>query len=182
MKNKLFLTALLALFIATVAVAQPMMAPGRMDCGKHRGMAMMADRPTIDPLGRCLMGIDLTDQQKKDVEKLALEHQKKMLEQHAKMVDLKSKMKLALTSDKPNIDDLAVKIGKLHEEKAKMKANHLRKMRDILTPDQRITFDRNILTIGGGHCKSRMGCGAGRMGCGMGPCGSSSADIKPNPQ
>ncbi len=184
MKHKLILTTLMALFFASIVAAQPMTPPDMPGFGmfQHR-MGLKAGNPCSEgPMGICLMGIELSDQQRKDIEKLSLEHQKKMVEHRAKMVDIQSKLRLALTSDKLNqkeIDDLANKIGDLHKEKAKFRATHLRKIRDLLTPEQQTTFDKNVLKPAGrGKGLMHQGWRMGFGGCGKGPCCNPDTDEK----
>jgi len=148
----------------------PGMMGGPMGCGP---MWMSDDDDDDHPMCGCLRGIDLTDDQEAKIEKARLDMQRKKVENRAVIVDLHTKLKLALTSDKTTdkeIADIAGKIGKFHQDAVKMHADFLREVRKNLTDKQRIEFDRNVLMSPG----MGMGMGAGMgMGKGMkkGMCG-----------
>jgi len=169
------------LVLGGAAMAQPpkMMddSPAPFPGHPPMGMKMMhgCDDDDDAPM-RCLDDIDLTDEQEAKLEKMALDHHRKRLERRAVMVDLQTRLKLAITAEKFNqkeIDDLAAKIGKFHQEAVSLKVGHLREVRAILNDEQRIEFDQNLLKCGPGK-----GMGKGRfkkMGRGMG-CGPADCD------
>lgn len=118
-------------------------------------------------LGRLLAGIDLPADKKGELDKLVLDHQKRMMERRVKMAELQTKLKLALTSDPPRqkeIEEIATQMGKMKEEGVKMRANLVSKVRELVPPDQRSKFDQNLLRgglgrwMGGGRRGHCFGC------------------------
>jgi len=172
-----------AVMAAPAADPTPAPMPGMMPPHPPMmGMMMEADDEGEDNDGPgmmgCMMGLNLTDDQQASLQKAHLEMQKKQLERHAQMVDLMTKLKLAMVADKysqKDIDDLAAKIGKFHQESVQLKAKHLREVRDVLTPEQRAHFDQMILSgpmMGGGKGMKGMGMMRGMKRGGMCPMGS----------
>ncbi len=156
--------------------------------GHHPGMGMMGrggmemmndDGP--GPMMGLLRGIELTDEQRATLDKMRLDNERKMIERRSTMVDLGGKLKLAITADKfsqKDVDEIAAKMGKFHEEGITMHVANVRAIRDILTPEQRVRFDQNILSEGPGMGKG-MGMGREKHGwlgmfkgkkCGPGGC------------
>lgn len=175
MKRTLFTALVLVLIGAGTILAQhpkgmeaPM--PGMMPPGHPpMGMGMQMDDDN-EGMMHCMKGIDFTDEQQAKLDKMRLDGQKIHLEKKAQMVDLQAKLKLALTAEKYNqkeIDDIAAKMGKFHQEAILMRAKHMKEVRDMLTPEQRIKFDSRILDGGPMNCGGP-GMGMGR-GMGKGP-------------
>jgi Spy/CpxP family protein refolding chaperone len=187
--RKLTLATAALLLFAGAAMAQP-------PEGNMPGHGMMGHGPMwmgdggAGPMMGCLKGIELTDDQRGKLDKMHLDQARKMVERGGTMADLHSKLKLAITADKfsqKDVDDIATKIGKFHQEQISMHAAMMRAVRDLLTPDQRIKFDQNVLTMGRMGMGKRMGqgmgpgmkCGMGLgMGQGMGKCGPGGCDMK----
>ncbi|MFN3820775.1 MAG: hypothetical protein ACK4OO_00455 [bacterium] len=99
-------------------------------------------------IGRCLVGIDLPADKKAELDKLLLEHQKKMVEAKSRWVELHTKFRLALISDSPNpkeIEEIAKNWAKMKEEAVKQQANLIQKVRVLVPQDQRARFDQNFL-------------------------------------
>ncbi len=136
--------------------------PGMMPPGHPpMGMAMDDDE---DGMKHCMMGIGFTDEQQAKLDKMRLEGQRTQVEKKAQMADLQAKLKLAMTAEKfsqKEIDDVAAKMGKFHQEAILMKAKHVREVREMLTAEQRIKFDQSILD-------GKMGPGGRSPGFGMG--------------
>ncbi|MBM3328790.1 MAG: periplasmic heavy metal sensor [Calditrichaeota bacterium] len=147
-KTTAALTLLIALaLIVTGAYACPMHG-GMGGKGMHGGMML-----------GMLKGLDLPADKMKDIEKMGLEHHRKMIERQAEMHDIHAKLQLAMTAEKVNqkeIDGLAARIGKFHEEQVKMHTAMVAKVREMLTADQRIRFDAHLLKMGGPGGKHRM--------------------------
>jgi len=160
MRRILTLTIVLSLVIVSAGFAQPhgffgkdnKMGPG------HGGPGMMMDEgPGMFGHGSmkgCMMGLDLTEEQEAKFQKMGRDHQRAMLELKTESAGTEDKVKLLLTADKfdqKTADALAKKMGELNTKRMTMKFTHVRQMRDILTPEQQIKFDKNILSKGGPH-------------------------------
>lgn len=171
--------ALALLFVSTsLALAQignPADAPRPKMMGPGHPMGWQMNDDDDDNFMPGMCGIEFTDEQQAKLDKLRLDGQKVRLERRAQMVDLQAKLKLAMTADKysqKDIDDIAAKMGKFHQEAVLMRAKHLKEVRDMLTPEQRIKFDQHILSgpMGKGfpgRCGDMPGKGKG-PGCGFG--------------
>jgi len=175
--KRILFTALALILIGTSSlIAQPkdmqapmpgMMPPGHPPMGMGR-MGMDNDDDCCMPGD--MQGIKFTDEQRAKLDKMKLEVQKIRLEKKAQMVDLHAKLKLAMTAEKINqkdIDDIATKMGKFHQEAILQRAKHMREVRDMLTAEQKIQFDQRILGGGMGGCFDGPGPKMGR-GMGMG--------------
>jgi len=186
--RKMTITAVALMLLAGAAFAQPPMdgkSPDGMPPGHPKMMGMMGhggmdmkgcDNDGPGAMKGCMRSINLSDDQEAKLEKIHFTHQRKQIERKATMVDMQSKLKLAMTAEKFNqkdIDELAAKIGKFHQEAVLLKVSNLREVREILTPEQRPEFDQNVLNMGPGMGMGMgMGDGKGRgMGKGMGKCG-----------
>lgn len=159
--------AVLALFlVAGPAIAQPQ--AGHLGMGPGSG-GWMSDQPGPPPgadFHKGCMGLNLTDEQQSQIQVLRLEHQRKMVELKSETGNLRDKLKLAVTDDKFSekaVSDITGKIAKAQQQRMEMKAKHLRKVRDILTDEQKVKFDQKVLAghIGFGH-----GDGFGKMRAG----------------
>lgn len=172
MKKMLSLAAAL-LLVAGAAWAQPgpdkdccppdgpgMHGMGMMDCGPGPMGGMERDDDGDGPIKGLLRDVDLTDEQEGKLEKLQLDNQKKMVERKAQMVEYKSKLQLAMITDKyseKDIKEIAGKLADFHKEGIILHAALVRAIRDMLTDPQRVQFDQNVLAAGKG-----MGMGPGR--------------------
>jgi len=177
MRLKLLVVTIALIFIAGgIAIAQPPappapMAPGQMGpgFGMHRGPGGGMGWNQSGSFGErrmdCTAGLELTDKQKTEIAKLKHDHQRAMLKQHEEMAGMQAKIKLLITDDKFNesaLNDAAKKTGKFHEEMILARVKHMRQIRDLLTPEQRLNFDRKVIAMDGpGHGK---GPGMGMKG------------------
>jgi Spy/CpxP family protein refolding chaperone len=138
------------LLLVGLLMSLPLMAIAQPFQGKMMG-AMQ---------GKMMDKLDLTDEQKAQVETFRLDHQKAMMALKDDLRSLRNDMKLLLTQDNPSSNDikaLAGKIGDATEKIATEKANHRVKVRNILTAEQKVKFDLMTLHHGGrgmhrGHC------------------------------
>lgn len=171
MKRTLFTIILAVLLTSGLSLAQmPPDHPGmgfRKDCD-GRGMGMgprWMDKDDDDEMGfRCMEGLDLTEEQQKEIARLRKDHQRKMLELKSEMDGFHAKMKLMMTDenfDKKGFEKALDKAGEHHKKVALAKADHMQSIRKILTPEQRDIFDSKIL-----HGKG----GPGQGGFGKGNC------------
>jgi Spy/CpxP family protein refolding chaperone len=88
--------------------------------------------------------LDLSEEQKEQIKKLRLEHQKAMLpiknlfgEQKAKMQTLRTAEKVDLKAIDKLVDDMTG----LRAKQMKMQVRHEQEVRSLLTEEQRIMFD-----------------------------------------
>ena len=135
-----------------------------MMCGPGGGMMGEAGCGMMGPLAE----LKLTDNQRVEIDKLKLEHQKEMMEPRSEIMALCNKLKLRITSDKFNqseVDDITGKLSKLQQKQMQMHVKHMQAMRELLTPEQRLIFDSYVLS-----CKMGQGMGKG-PGMMMGPRG-----------
>jgi len=175
----LLLAAALSIAQDTPQPPAPGMGPG-MGLGKGPCMMMDDDDEEDDdmvrgPGMRCLMGIDLSDEQEAGLVKLQRDHQRKMLEMRSDLAGLKGKMMLLLTDDSFSEKKVSELIDKGAGARKKMvleQVMFMRQLRDLLNADQKVIFDRNLMMAhkGGRGRGPGMGAGMGK-GCGMGPCG-----------
>ncbi|MDP8239715.1 MAG: Spy/CpxP family protein refolding chaperone [Candidatus Hatepunaea meridiana] len=137
------------------------------------GQGWQMDKPSgppMGPRGDCMPMMNLTDEQRSNIQKLRLEHQRSMVEMKSETANYHSKLKLLIAGDKYSekaVKDLAGKIGDAKKKHIQLKADHLRKVRNLLDDDQKIRFDQKVLSGGfdfGGHpgpghgMKSGMDC------------------------
>jgi len=193
--NSLKLIASALLLTAGAVYAEPPepMAPGHPGMmemmGGHggmpgcdmKGMEKMKCGDDDGPMEGLCGDLDLTDEQEAKAEKICYDNQRKMVERKSTMVDLQTKLKLAMTADKysqKDIDDIAAKMGKFHQEGVLLRAAHLKAIRDLLTPEQKMELDEKVLKMGHGQGmgmgkgmgKGRHGMGKGMKDCGQGGC------------
>jgi Spy/CpxP family protein refolding chaperone len=112
------------------------------------------------PMQRMMGQLDLTDQQKTQVQTLCRDHQKAMIPLQDDLRSLRHQMQLLITKENASsgeIKTLAGKIGTATEKIAQEKADHMLKIRNLLTPEQRTKFDMMILNGRG------LGRGMGKM-------------------
>ena len=91
---------------------------------------------------------DLSDTQRKEVDKLQLAYKKKKFLLKSKLKQAKVEFALLITEDSPDqsaINKKIDQIAKLKAEKLHLKANHKIQVRKVLTPEQRIKFDLAVL-------------------------------------
>lgn len=160
---------LMGALIPLIAWGQPFMGPHHWEMGPGGGPGW--EKPLFPGPGvvaRCLEGIDLPADKKAELDKLILEHQKKMVETKSRWVELNSKLRLALISDSPNpkeVEEIAKNLGKMKEEAVKQQANLIQKVRALVPSDQRARFDQNYLHWGmGKRGRAFRGWGAGPGG------------------
>ncbi len=134
--------------VAGLAMAQPQ--AGRPGMGPGHG-GWMSNQPGPPPeagFHKGCMGLNLTDEQQKEIQALRLAHQRKMVELKSETGNLRDKLKLVITDDKFNekaVSDITGKLAKAQQQRMEMKAKHLRKVRDLLTDEQKVKFDQKVL-------------------------------------
>ena len=97
---------------------------------------------------------DLTAEQKKQIQKLRLEHQKDVLPLKTKLKAAKLDMQSLILeeADQKTIDKKIEEIGKIKIELAKKKNAHRMKVRNLLTDEQKSVFDAHRMGKGHGGC------------------------------
>ncbi|MGE3063477.1 MAG: Spy/CpxP family protein refolding chaperone [bacterium] len=139
MKRFLTLTGMFAL--VSVLLMMPISAKNG-DCsmqGDGKGMGMMMEHQS----GGIMNIPDLTDDQIAKIEKIGLNHQKKMAELRyksaLKMIDLHEAMQINI--DEKKALSAVEELGKIDTEIQKAKISHHFQIRNILTKDQQKLFD-----------------------------------------
>ena len=114
----------------------------------------------------------LTEEQQSKIQDLRLAHQKEVLPLRTDLQKQQASLKLELTADKFNegkVKTIQSEISRLTGELTSKMVQHLRAVREILTPEQKKVFDQHILSGGpmgqGGMTGHRM-MGGGMMGRG----------------
>lgn len=100
---------------------------------------------------------DLTDQQKKDIEKIGLDMKKKSLPITNELREKRAHLNTLKTTepiDQKAIDKEIEAIGKLRTDLAKLKEGTRIKVRNVLTDEQKIIFDSEV-----GKHKGKEKCG-----------------------
>jgi Spy/CpxP family protein refolding chaperone len=103
----------------------------------------------------------LTDSQQKDVQKARLGYLKKKDLIKAKLKQAKVEFATLLTQDSPSNSAINKKvddISKLYSEKMRAKADYKIQIRKILTADQRVKFDTELMK----HASGKEGYGHGQ--------------------
>ena len=152
MKKKIGITILLALALAVTA------AFGQAKTEKKIVKRVKTEKTAHAQKGSCVPG--LTDEQRKKLDALELETEKAVLPVRARIDVLDAELKqmmLAENPDKAAVERKIDEIGGLKTQIEKKRAMHQIAVRGLLTPEQRVDFDRKAL--GRGH-----GMGFGPMG------------------
>ena len=149
-KSRLLTLGLIVLLaFAIAAMAQPQPAP----------------KPAGAP-GKFMMDqmLNLTPEQQEQIAALRLELQKKNLPLRSKLNNYRAEIKLLVVSDNYSRSKVESLISKINDVRKQLMLNRIefqRKVRNLLTPEQRTRFDARILSGKGMHRKP------GRPGPGM---------------
>ena len=139
--------ALILLLTVTILPAQPGKGmPDKPGCpGQQMG-------PNPDMMGGMCGDLDdlkLSDEQRSAISELRMEQQRKMVEMQSENAGLEGKLHLLITDDKFDakaVDKIIATIAEAKQNKMKMHVTHLRKVRDLLSDDQKVRFDQRILS------------------------------------
>jgi Spy/CpxP family protein refolding chaperone len=146
-----------ALGLATSAVADPQprwehgaMHEGMMSGGMHEGMrGPMHWGGHGDGCGSGAYWMsELSDQQRKDMDKLRLEYKKQKALLKGQILQAKTELAVLITNDTPNKSDIGKKIDQiatLKKNKLQLKTDHYLQVRKLLTAEQRVKFDMHVL-------------------------------------
>lgn len=152
MKKKIGIVILAALALAVTA------AFGQAKTEKKIVKRVVTEKMTHAPSGPCVSG--LTDEQRKKADALELETEKAALPLRARIEVLDAELRQLMLADKPDaaaVERKIEEIGGLKTQIEKKRAMRQIAVRGLLTPEQRVDFDRK--TLGRGH-----GMGLGPMG------------------
>lgn len=152
LKSKIgLLTATLFLSILVVN-AQPQRQgranDGRCPRGIPKGLLL---EKHVDHMQEVL---NLSDEQKTQLEKLRLEHQKQMLPLRNELKEKEARLETLQTADKADmkaINAVIDEIGQIKTKMAKARAAHHQDIRNLLTEEQRIKFDMQTPRKGACH-------------------------------
>ncbi|MBN2202377.1 periplasmic heavy metal sensor [bacterium] len=158
MKNRILSTALLALAVAATS------AFGQAGMEKKVVKRVTAGKGLHAQKAPCLL--DLTEDQRTKIDAMKLEADKAVLPLQAQIEIKSAELKQLMLADKPAaaaIEKKIDEIGGLKTQIQKKRTLHQVAVRGLLTPDQRVDFDRK--TLGRRH------------GMGFGPMGSEGRDM-----
>ena len=137
MRASLFLLYLMVSFILLPGEGQAQ-RPFR---GEKRGMAVPEK------------GLRLTEEQREKLADMRLSLQKEIAPLRARMVALRTDLKLLLTAETPDMKKIEAKQKQISEVQSRIQLARLRhqlEVRALLTPEQRKLFDARILSGRGG--------------------------------
>lgn len=140
MKTKFFAVLAAVLMMSSLLMAQPPM----------KGMAKNA--PQFHP-PMPYAQLQLTDEQRTKIDQMRLEFEKEMLPLRDQMKSLQTQYRLKVIDEKAStaeLQNLQSKISSLREKMALKRAAHVRKVRALLTDEQKVKFDQRFLS---GHKK-----------------------------
>jgi Spy/CpxP family protein refolding chaperone len=147
MKKKILITAILALMISAVSFAQP-----GMGLGPCRGKNL-TDKEKIEKF----TGIpNLTDDQVKKIMDIKEQHLKQVTAKKALLKEKNAHLKVLMTQDKPDqkeIDKTVNEINSIKSDLMKSRIDMQLKIRALLTDEQRVYYDRRIISGEGYHKK-----------------------------
>ena len=96
--------------------------------------------------------LELTDEQQETLESLRLEHRKEMLPLKTKLKSLEGDLKLEMTAEEfaeSEAKEILTEMEKVRTEMHLSRLLHQQDVRNMLTPEQRQTFDLHLLAEGG---------------------------------
>ena len=145
--RSVFMTVMLLLSFAALAMAQPGRGAGQF---RHeKGMGMGLHRPDVGDdedffSGRMLNALDLTDEQTSQLKELRTKFMKEVLPLRNELQEKHAQLRTLSTGD--NVDMNKVnqtidQIGAITTKLMKQRAAHRQEVRKILTEDQRVKFD-----------------------------------------
>ncbi len=140
MKKKILITAVLTLFFSAISFAQPGMGLGPCK-GKN-----LTDKEKIEKFS----GIpNLTDEQITKIKKLRTEHMKEVTQKQALLKEKRAHLKVLMTQDNPNqkeIDKTVNEINSLRGDLMKSRIDMQLKIRSLLTDEQKVYFDKKVIS------------------------------------
>jgi Spy/CpxP family protein refolding chaperone len=156
MKTKLGIVLCAVVAFASLAIAQPGPDPGGMRGRQHRESIFKM--------------LNLTDQQRTEIDKLRSAMQKSMIDNRAKIQEARVDLRGLFRADKPDRAAIEKKVSEISDLQLKAKMaliDHLFSIRNLLTPDQQKIWKEHMEEqgLGGGMFEGRRGgMRGGRMG------------------
>lgn len=147
MKHITVLFTVIFLLVAGFSYAQPPQAPEHPPMMPGPGMSGDLPMPMQGPMFGKKLG--LSEEQLAKIADYRLDLQKKMLPLRSDLVARRNELKLLLTADKPDQKKINQTIQAISQIRAKMgqlRAEHLLKVKSVLTPDQQKKFNTMILS------------------------------------
>ena len=140
MKKKILITAVLALFFSAISFAQLGMGLGPCN-GKN-----LSDKEKIENFS----GIpNLTEDQISKIKELRTERMKEVTQKQALLKEKRAHLKVLMTQDNPNqkeIDKTVNEINSLRGDLMKSRIDMQLKIRSLLTDEQKVYFDKKIIS------------------------------------
>lgn len=96
-------------------------------------------QPGRGPLRECVEELNLTDAQQTQIEKLRLEHEKKVVQQRARLQEARIEMRSQMRSEKPERAALEKAARAMTDARSQMemaRLDHWLEVRALLTPEQ----------------------------------------------
>jgi Spy/CpxP family protein refolding chaperone len=109
---------------------------GALALAQERGLMGMRGE---EIRGRLAERLNLTDEQRKKLESMRVEHQKQQIAHRAKLQTATLELRQLMRADKPDkaaIERTMNEIAKLRVDGNMRRFNHLQSMRELLTPEQ----------------------------------------------
>jgi Spy/CpxP family protein refolding chaperone len=151
MKHQTILFSFLSVLLLTAVV---LAQPGR---GQRSGQGPWMDRV-----------LNLSEEQEAKIETLRLQHQKEMIPLRSKLESLQADLHLAMTAekfDKSKTEKIVGEMQKVRTEMQMGRVMHQQAVRELLTPEQRQTFDLHLLSRKGQRGKGGFGPGPNCPDC-----------------
>jgi Spy/CpxP family protein refolding chaperone len=149
MQTRMMMTFAALLFAGAISAAQPETAPAPQGQGPAGRMHPRGEGklPGGGPDHGFMKDLQLTDQQKKDIEGLRVDLEKSMVKIHADIQTARIDLRSLLTADKPDRGAIEKKISAISalQNDGKMAlVNHLFSVKEKLTPDQQKKFKEHM--------------------------------------
>ena len=159
-----FLALLVAAAVAVPLSAQPGPPDERPEHRAGRGGCVCKEDGDRMPMhGRMMEALNLTDQQKVQMEKLRTELEKKQVTVQGKIAVLRVELKELFQAENPDRNAIEKKMKEVSDLQHQLKVNgldHLFAVKGILTPEQQKEWKKHMLAMG----EQRMGMGMGPEG------------------
>ena len=148
------IAVLLVIGIAATAFAQPMRGRGKLPhaVGPEAGKGWMGITPP------------LTTEQMEKITAMRIDHQKGTIDLRADLQKKELDLRTLMMAEKPNeqkIHAVIEEMGALKTQLQKQRVSHLLKVRELLTPEQRVSWKARGFGLDGRHAKRHPRLGQG---------------------
>ncbi len=163
-RNVMIKSVLFMVFLTSGIIAAQG-GPNRYGQGEGRGNKLGYGHGGM----RCEQLLNLTEDQKTEIENLKIPHRKEMLNLNTQLMEKRAKLNTLLIADNPDmkaINSVIEDMGKTRTAIQKGRISHRMKVRSLLNDEQKVIFDANMLKGRkgmGGFGPSRSGRGTGKM-------------------